>query len=272
MAGSKDFKKGVSMKLPILLYHDIRKNNFDVSSLKPGMRPYVLTESTFAAQMKWLSVNGYRTAELEDLRKSKYKSVILAFDDGWESNFDIAFPLLKHYGFQAIFFVTVNDIGRNEMMNWSHLRVLLDNGMKIGSHSLNHVVLTRLSKERLKKELEDSKYLLEKNLDTSIDYFSLPTGFYDRRVKRLAGKAGYKGICYSEVGYGAVRNNTDMAIFKKIGIKRSYSLETFKSIVEGEGRIISRLRRRQRIRNVAKKVMGAENYLRIREALLKNAL
>jgi peptidoglycan/xylan/chitin deacetylase (PgdA/CDA1 family) len=67
---------------------------------------------TFQQQLEYLHINGYRTLTLKQFMaflEGKYRpqapSVLLTFDDGDRSWYQVAYPLLKKYGFHAIGFV-----------------------------------------------------------------------------------------------------------------------------------------------------------------------
>ena len=66
----------------------------------------------FERQMQYLSENGYRTLDAEQLleylgngRNHEGRLVALTFDDAMRNFWAVAYPLLKQYGFSAILFV-----------------------------------------------------------------------------------------------------------------------------------------------------------------------
>ena len=59
--------------------------------------------------MEYLHREGYRTFLLDELQQVEpwpEKSVVLTFDDGHESNYLLALPILQEFGFKAHFFIT----------------------------------------------------------------------------------------------------------------------------------------------------------------------
>jgi len=118
----------------------------------------------FESQLKYLDHNGYRTLTADELlailngkTPAPERAVVLTFDDGWESLWSVAFPLLKRYGFKAVAFVIpglIEDppVGRSDLSNgkdretdrrrlctWAELRVMQESGViDIQSHSLSH--------------------------------------------------------------------------------------------------------------------------------------
>ena len=98
-----DFNKKDRHKIiPILMYHSLSKKNVG--------NKYIIDEKIFDTQLKYLSNHGFTTLAIDDyhnylegLSKSiPEKSIMITFDDGHESDVNIAFPLLKKYGFATI--------------------------------------------------------------------------------------------------------------------------------------------------------------------------
>jgi peptidoglycan/xylan/chitin deacetylase (PgdA/CDA1 family) len=71
---------------------------------------------------------------------------------------------------------------------------------KIGSHSLTHPVLTRLSNVELRREVTDSKHRLEDLLGNEVSSFAYPWGEVDVRVRGAVAEAGYKFAMSTEEG------------------------------------------------------------------------
>ena len=254
------------MRIPILLYHDFRPDNFDITKIEAKKRPYIMRDSAFDAQLKWLHENGYRTVGLDRSTWTE-RSVALVFDDGYKSNYQFAYPLLKHYSFMATFFVTVCDAGQPDMMTWDELREMADKGMVIGSHSITHPYLPELPDRGIRFQLEGSKKKLEAELKRAVDYFSSPTGFYNKRVEKMAIEVGYKAACFSRVRLSS--QDSDPFALGKIGVKRSWDIETFKAVVQGKNSAIVPMRLKQVGRDVAKAMLGRKRYERVREAMLE---
>ncbi|MFC1632013.1 polysaccharide deacetylase family protein [Candidatus Omnitrophota bacterium] len=250
------------MKIPLLLYHDIKPDSFDISSVNAELRPYILRESDFLAQMAWLDQNRYSANALNELPGDfNNKTVAIVFDDGWRSNYEIAYPVLSKYGFKATFFITVENVGQQDMMNWDQIREMQNNGMTIGSHNLTHRISVELSDQELNYELSESKNILEKEMNRKVDYFSSPTGFFDVRTEKFAQDNGYKAVCFTKVALNDLSlQENGFRRLNKIGIKRNYSFEVFKGIVEGKKSTLSALRMRQIGRDFAKSLLGPGKY------------
>lgn len=203
--------------VPILVYHHIDgRAQLELTTVSP---------QSFDQQMAYIKKNGFKVMSfnelVEDTRqgiKIPPKSVVLSFDDGYEDNFTHALPILKKYGFSGIFFLPSDLIGKEGFMTWDQVRVMVQNGMEIGSHTETHIYLpTYPSLDRVVEEIRGSKTTLEKELKIEIKYFCYPSGGFDDQIKEFLKQAGYKGACTTNRGED--RYNKDVYELKRIRMK-----------------------------------------------------
>lgn len=184
---------GANYEAPVLMYHHVEPGTADSSP-----RVSLLT---FARQMEFLKVHGYRVAPLEDLARMikagesiPSKTVAITFDDGYLDNFKYAFPVLKKMDFPATIFMITRNIGEKESLSEEDLRILDESGISIGSHTVNHAFLPDVrNKEELLFELDESKKKLESILGHSVKLFSYPAGGVTVESKALIEALGYEG-------------------------------------------------------------------------------
>jgi len=199
---------------PILAYHKITDRfEWGITRVSP---------ENFEKQVAYLKQEGFSIVDLsiltvdagigfpasDDVREFQLpneqgKQVTLTFDDGYESVYQNAFPLLKKYGYNATIFLVSGYIGEMNLweasfgrrfrhLNWEQIREMKACGFQFGSHTVNHPDLTRLSKKDLEYELKKSKEVLENNLNQEIEFLSYPFGRHNNLVRKEAEKAGYK--------------------------------------------------------------------------------
>jgi peptidoglycan/xylan/chitin deacetylase (PgdA/CDA1 family) len=78
------------------------------------------------------------------------KLVILNFDDGRKTQFTQAKPILDKYGFKATFYIVCKYIEKKPgFMDWDEVTQLYEEGPDIGSHSADHLDLSKLSTKDL---------------------------------------------------------------------------------------------------------------------------
>jgi len=184
------------LKLPILMYHHL-------GPLPPNPDKYrldlTLPGNMLEEQLKFLRDSGYQSINLQAVadyfeigKPLPEKAVALTFDDGYVDNFEYALPILKKYNFKATFFIISGFVGTSGYMNFDQLREISSNGMEIASHGVGHLDLTTLSPTKLNSELQNSKEVLEKNLNISVVSFCYPSGKYNANVATKVKALGYK--------------------------------------------------------------------------------
>ena len=109
---------------------------------------------------------GYQTINFNELNNSNNnKKFIITFDDGYENVFLNAFPLLKKLGFKATCFIVTNKIGlynewdvnkvsykKMKLMNFDQINEWLLSGFDVGSHSMDHLDLTKINNDKPKRK------------------------------------------------------------------------------------------------------------------------
>ena len=128
--------------IPILCYHRFAQ---------ACDSPLCMPADIFDQQMRYLKENGYRVIGPEELldvldyRKAvPKKAVMISIDDGYRSVYNVAYPILKKYGFGATLFVYIDYVGvSSKALTWDLLRELKREGFYIGSHSVAHSDLSK---------------------------------------------------------------------------------------------------------------------------------
>jgi peptidoglycan/xylan/chitin deacetylase (PgdA/CDA1 family) len=254
--------------LPILNYHIL----YDKQSSAPMAEDeaiYANELQKFQQYIKYLRDNQYQGIPLDDYINSKTNllkdlsknQIIITFDDGHISIYTIAMPILLEYGFPAVFFITVKNIGTSNGVSWQQLREMADNGMSIQSHTMTHPFLSDLPPKEIRWELQESKTILEQQLGQPVDYLSLPGGRCNSTVKNIAMEVGYKAVCTSIVGYNDA--NTDPYSLKRWVIKRNMKLSTFSDIVHRKRSTLAYYKTRYFMLSSLKRVLGNRIYASI---------
>jgi peptidoglycan/xylan/chitin deacetylase (PgdA/CDA1 family) len=250
------------VKIPILLYHAMFEGETNAEK-------YAIAAGTFDQHVSYLSEAGFEgisfDAFLNGFRPDPGKKyVMITFDDGNYSDYSIAFHILRKYSFAATFFVTVGRIGTRDYLDWGHLGEMIDDHMSIQSHGLNHLFLSALSEDDLRKELVGSKGILEGNLSHPVDFMSLPGGFYSPRVLKAAQGAGYKGVATSGPGLNRLGGSGEtFNLYKRFAITRRTRMDSFQEIVQGSFLFNAKSHATYRVKSIAQKVLGSRRYYTI---------
>lgn len=194
--------------VPILAYHAVSD---DATS---RFRRYAIPPGRFAEHVAILQDLGCVTLTLSDAAQRLFerrpipeRAVVLTFDDAFGDFAERAWPMLMAAKFVATLFVPAAYVGatsrwlvregedRRRVMGWSEIQSVAEAGIEVGAHSHTHPELDRLSKGRLREELEGSKAVLEDGLGREMAAVAYPFGYHSRRVRRAARAAGYAFAC-----------------------------------------------------------------------------
>ena len=99
------------------------------------------TKLTVAAALMGASMIYAQDAEIATWSGFRKAAVSFTFDDGPQSDVDVALPMFEKYGYKATFNIVTNWAnggGTNGMLNWSGVQKLSEAGHEIASHSNSH--------------------------------------------------------------------------------------------------------------------------------------
>jgi peptidoglycan/xylan/chitin deacetylase (PgdA/CDA1 family) len=181
--------------VPVLSYHAISTQRSAIS----------ITPALFEQQMSWLHKNGFQVVSVSKLlewlvtpQALPARTIALTFDDGFESTYSHAFPVLADFGFMATIFL-VSDYcgGRNDwpsqpsfiprykLLKWNQVREMAKYGIEFGAHTLTHPRLDQLNSGQVNDEILLSKAKIQDELSSEAKCFAYPYGFYNETVRKV---------------------------------------------------------------------------------------
>jgi peptidoglycan/xylan/chitin deacetylase (PgdA/CDA1 family) len=105
----------------------------------------------------------------------------------------------------------------NSMLTWEEVLEMSKEGIDFGSHGCSHRIMPGLSDAEIKRELTESKSIIERELGGKVDLFAYPNGDYDTHIKDLVKSCGY--ICaLATIGKKEPRGNADLYSLRRINI------------------------------------------------------
>ncbi len=184
-------RTGGYQTVPILCYHRFGSR---------GSR-LTVTGQDFQAQMEYLARNDYHVITLRQLaafiegnEALPPKSVVITIDDGYRSNYEIAYPILKRLDFPATVFLYSDFVGAPDALTWTQMKTMAGSGLiDIQPHSKTHANLTlRLPgetdaryRERVRREVDTPVVAIRERLDTISLTYAYPYGDVNESVIEL---------------------------------------------------------------------------------------
>ena len=227
--------------LLILMYHNFTEDDSETTSV-------TITAEKFEQDILWLKEHGYTFLLPQDWldilagrRERPAKPVMLTFDDGYLSNYTLAYPILQRHNAKAVISVVVSTIGKMEnKFTWAQAREMVQSGLvDIQSHTYNlHNYLasgmtsttipngilpyaaespTRYA-ERLRSDLMTSKRIIEREVGNEVFFLCFPFGERHNWADPVLEECGFTMTCVTGQGEGnagdpqfnLVRYNVDM--------------------------------------------------------------
>lgn len=223
-------------QIPILMYHHIVEVYNGESTIN------IIDLQGFWSHITALKEEGFNFISIEQLRKAEKgeielpeKPIILTFDDGYESNYKLAYPLIKEYEIKAVMNLVVSTVGETPGVyphfTWEEAKEMQDSGLvEIGSHTfaLHTPEMWKSEEEtddqyyeRLFKDFSYSKQLLDSKLEYEASIMCFPYGYYNPIVVKAAYDAGFETFITVDKRINNI--NGRISLLGRINVDGSYS-------------------------------------------------
>lgn len=177
-------------KLFILMYHDF------VTGDGADCNDWTLPISRFREDLQWLSDHGYTAVLPSQLAAGKplpERAVMITFDDGYESNYTLAFPVLQEFNVGAVISLIVGPIDRQDpgWLTWDMCREMSKSGLvEFGSHTYESHAGQGIKRQkgesqeeyeaRIFPDIEKSISIIQSELGNEVNFFAYPHGTTDK--------------------------------------------------------------------------------------------
>jgi poly-beta-1,6-N-acetyl-D-glucosamine N-deacetylase len=233
-------------KVAVITYHHLDAVESSVT----------ITPDRFKSHLEALKNNGFQVISVEDfvdfLQKKKTvppNAVVITFDDGYESVYKYAYPILKSEGMTATVFLIVSYIEDGTVrippiMNWNEIMEMHKDGFSFYSHTFNshetiagkkgeelsklttkiyNPSVNRLEtdseyKSRIQSDLTEADHILNTKLGNKINLLCLPHGKYNQDVINIANQSQ---ISYLFTGVEGL-NTDSIKLIKRINTGSPY--------------------------------------------------
>ncbi|MBV9009842.1 MAG: polysaccharide deacetylase family protein [Verrucomicrobia bacterium] len=178
-----------------------------------------ITPQMFEQQMQELKNRGISVIGMQDFLAWKRgeknippRCAIITFDDGWKSQYDVAWPIMKKFNYPLTLFIYTEGVrgghfGGGEAITWEQLAEMRDAGVDIEAHSETHSDLRKPYDKIAKKKLNPAEYeqwlhneivrckeTLEQRLGIRVNCFAVPYGYYNKHIEEVCMQAGYEAL------------------------------------------------------------------------------
>ena len=179
-----------------------------------------MTPQMFEEQMKMLQERNIPVIPMQDFLAWKRgeksippRAAIITLDDGWLTQYTVAWPILKKYNYPFTMFIYSEGLrpgghfAGGGMMSWDQLAEMRDANVDIQGHSATHQDMRRRFDAIAKKKLSEEEYvvwlrnetagvkkILEDRLGIRVNAFAVPYGLHDENVRKAVMDAGYEAL------------------------------------------------------------------------------
>ena len=183
--------------VPILMYHVI--NPPPAGAAFPGL--YVPADE-FAAQMQALKSAGWHAVTMDQLEANwtrgvplgPGKPVVITFDNGYESQYTNALPVLQRLGWVGVENIQLVGLPPSQGgLTDTQVKGLINAGWELDTQGMSHADLIKLDSAGLQYEIASARQTLRSRYGVAVNWFCYPSGHYDSTVISAVRAAGFVG-------------------------------------------------------------------------------
>jgi peptidoglycan/xylan/chitin deacetylase (PgdA/CDA1 family) len=183
--------------VPILMYHVI--NPPPAGAPYPGL--YVPADE-FAAQMQALKAAGWHAVTMDQLKANwtrgvplgPGKPIVLSFDNGYESQYTNALPVLRRLGWTGVENIQLSGLPPSQGgLTDAQVRGLVAAGWELDTQGISHADLITLDASGLRYQIDTARQTLRQRYGVPVNWFCYPSGHYNATVIAAVKAAGFVG-------------------------------------------------------------------------------
>jgi peptidoglycan/xylan/chitin deacetylase (PgdA/CDA1 family) len=187
LASTPPLEINKSAQVAILGYHDFTTGR--------STNPMVIPVMKFREQMQALRDAKLPVISMEDFlawrrgeKNLPPQSIMITIDDGWKSVYQLAFPVLKEYGYPFTIFLYKNFVnGGGRSMTTAEITEMMRAGGAVGCHSVSHPFPADF-KRRAKTSVEEYEAFVAREFTESRTFFET---LFAVKVPTFAYPGGY---------------------------------------------------------------------------------
>jgi peptidoglycan/xylan/chitin deacetylase (PgdA/CDA1 family) len=166
----------------------------------------------FAAQMQALKGAGWHAVTLDQVEAywtrgvplGPGKPMVLTFDNGYQSQYTNALPVLKRLGWVADENIQLTGLPTSQGgLSDAQVRGLVDAGWELDTQGMSHADLITAGSSELHYEVATARQLLRQRYGVPVNWFCYPSGHYNATVISEVKAAGFVGSTTVSPGWAA---------------------------------------------------------------------
>lgn len=200
---NEKIKKDFCGSNTFLMYHRITK----LDDFKTGCD---MSFNLFCESIEKIGefIDSYSALEFDKSRKH-----IITFDDATDDIYSIVYPFLTEKNIPFTVFIVAQWLDKEGYITTEQLAEISKNSLvTIGSHGLSHSDLKGMPYNEQKKELFESKLILENIIQKKVSLFAYPHGQSDSSTLKILKSENLYSYCFNASGGGATKCNGCFAI------------------------------------------------------------
>ena len=172
-----------------IMYHRFEENKYPSTNIRIN---------DFKEHISLIKKDGIKFVNPSNFEKElnnnkKERKILITIDDGYQSFYDNAWPILKENKIPFILFVSTREVGKKGYMSWENIREIEKyDFVEIGNHSHTHDYLIDFEEQIIKNDLVTSINIFKKELGKNSIFFSYPFGEYSSILKNIVINLGFK--------------------------------------------------------------------------------
>jgi peptidoglycan/xylan/chitin deacetylase (PgdA/CDA1 family) len=178
---------------------------YHVINAPPAGAPFpglYVSPSELDAQVRALHEAGYRAVTMDQLLANWHegvplpdgKPIVLSFDNGYQSQYTQALPILRRYGWVGVENLQLSGLPPSQGgMSEVQIRGLIAAGWELDTQGYSHAELTTLAPSALHYQVTVARETLKQRYHVPVNWFCYPSGHYDAAVVAEVKAAGYVG-------------------------------------------------------------------------------
>ena len=172
-----------------IMYHRFEENKYPSTNIRINdFKEHI--ELIKKDGIKFINPSNFEN-ELNDNEKDR--KVLITIDDGYQSFYDNAWPILKKDKIPFILFVSTREVGKRGYMSWENIREIEKyDFVEIGNHSHTHEYLIDFEDQEIKNDLKKSISIFKNEIGKNSAFFSYPFGEYSSSLKNIVIELGFK--------------------------------------------------------------------------------